>query len=147
MPGGAEAPVAPAVDVFANHPVDLASIEVPDLPSGIVVDQPKGLTLFGILTDRSPRSSLAYTPICFPLRCTPLGSRSPLWDLFRSDREKAGVIGWSAVILLVPFLGVVLYYLAGRSQIPTWQRMTLVFGGLGAYLVILAVGAVVGGIA
>jgi hypothetical protein len=50
------------------------------------------------------------------------------------------------VILLVPFLGVILFYIFGRSGIPTWQRWLLLGGGLTAYLVILGVGAVLGGV-
>ena len=49
-----------------------------------------------------------------------------LWDLARSGRGKGAVIGWSAVILLVPFLGVILYYVIGRSAIPAWQRWTTI---------------------
>jgi Phospholipase_D-nuclease N-terminal len=66
--------------------------------------------------------------------------------LLAGEKGKAVVIGWSAVVLLVPFLGVILYYLLGRSQIPGWQRLTLALGGLLAYMIILGVGAVIGGV-
>jgi hypothetical protein len=51
-----------------------------------------------------------------------------------------------AVILLIPLLGPVAYYTAGRSQIPAWLRGVLVGGGIGAYLVILTVAAFLGGV-
>jgi hypothetical protein len=41
---------------------------------------------------------------------------------------------------------VILFYIFGRSGIPTWQRWLLLGGGLTAYLVILGVGAVLGGV-
>ena len=52
----------------------------------------------------------------------------------------------AAKVLLVPFLGVIIYHLFADSPIPRWQRLTYVLGGLAAYLIILGVGAVVGGI-
>jgi plastocyanin len=146
MPGGADAPVVPAVEVFASHPVDLDSIVIPDLPPGLVVDQPKGFTVFGVLMGSVTSVFFGLYAYLLPFVLYAAWVTIGLWDLFRSNRGKGVVIGWSAVILLVPFLGVILYYLFGRSQIPAWQRMTLVFGGLGAYLVILAVGAIVGGV-
>jgi hypothetical protein len=146
MPGGADAPVLPAVDVFASHPVDLGAIAIPDLPPGLVIDQPKGFTVFGVLMGSVTSVFFGLYAYLLPFVLYAAWVTIGLWDLFRSTRGKGAVIGWSAVILLVPFLGVILYYLFGRSQIPAWQRMTLVFGGLGAYLVILAVGAIVGGV-
>ena len=146
MPGGAEAPVTPAVDVFASHPVDLESIDVPPIPPGLVVDQSKGLVVSGILMGSVTSVFFGLYAYLLPFVLYAAWVTIALWDLFRSGRPKGGVIGWTAAILLIPFLGVILYYLFGNSQIPAWQRMTLVFGGLGAYLVILAVGALVGGI-
>ena len=146
MAAGADAPVVPAVDVFASHPVNLDSIEVPELPSELEVDQPKGFIVFGILMGSVTSVFFGLYAYLLPFVLYAAWVSIALWDLFRSSRGKGSVIGWSAVILLVPFLGVILYYLAGRSQIPAWQRMTLVVGGLGAYLVILVVGALVGGI-
>ncbi|HKY49467.1 MAG TPA: right-handed parallel beta-helix repeat-containing protein [Acidimicrobiia bacterium] len=146
MPGGADAPVVPAVEVFASHPVDLDSISIPDLPPGLAVDQPKGFTVFGVLMGSVTSVFFGLYAYLLPFVLYAAWVTIALWDLFRSSRGKGPVIGWSAVILLVPFVGVLLYYLFGRSQIPTWQRMTLVFGGLGAYLLILAVGALVGGV-
>lgn len=146
MPGGASAPVVPAVDVFASHPVDLESIVIPHLPPGLVVDQPKGITVFGVLMGSVTSVFFGLYAYLLPFVLFAAWVTIALWDLFRSNRGKGAVIGWSAVILLVPFVGVILYYLFGRSQLPAWQRLILVFGGLGAYLVILAVGLVVGGV-
>ena len=146
MPGGADAPVLPAVEVFASHPVDLNSISTPDLPPGLVVDQPKGFTVFGVLMGSVTSVFFGLYAYLLPFVLYSAWVTIGLWDLFRSNRGNGSVIGWVAVILLVPFLGVILYYLFGRSQIPTWQRMTLVLGALGAYLVILAVGALIGGV-
>ena len=145
-PAEPTAAVVPAVDVFATHPVDLESIEVPALPPGLVIDQSKGFTLFGVLMGSVTSVFFGLYAYLLPFVLYAAWVTIALWDLFRSNRGKGAVIGWTAAILLMPFLGVILYYLFGRSQIPAWQRMTLVFGGLGAYLVILAVGALMGGV-
>ena len=81
------------------------------------------------------------------------------WDLARrqdpdrvsttergSTLSRGATLGWVAVILLVPFLGVLAYHVAGRSTIPGWLRLAVVGGGIVAYLVILGVGALVGGV-
>ncbi len=146
MPGGADAPVTPAVDVFANHPVDLDSIAVPDLPNGLAVDQPKGVILFGVLFGSITSVFFGLYAYLLPFVLIAAWVTVAIWDLMRSNRGRGAVIGWTAVILLVPFLGVILYYVFGRPQLAVWQRWTLLAGGLGAYLVILAVGALVGGV-
>jgi hypothetical protein len=50
-------------------------------------------------------------------------------------------------VLLVPFLGVVAYHVLGRPKLPAWLRAAVVGGGVAAYLVILGIGALLGGIA
>jgi hypothetical protein len=52
---------------------------------------------------------------------------------------------WVAVVLLLPFVGVVIY-LGARAALPGWFRATVVGGGVAAYLVVVAIGALVGGV-
>jgi len=47
----------------------------------------------------------------------------------------------------VPFLGVIAYHVLGRPMLPAWLRAAVVGGGLVAYLVVLGIGALLGGIA
>lgn len=49
-------------------------------------------------------------------------------------------------MFLVPFLGVLAYHVAGRPRLPAWLRAVVIGGGIASYPVILAIGAVVGGI-
>lgn len=147
MPGGAGAPVEPAIDVFASRKVDLAAVGVPDLPAGVVVDQPKGVTVFGVLVGSAASVFFGLYAYLLPFVLYAAWVAIALWDLARrADLGRGAIIGWTAVILLVPFLGVIAYHLGGRSPIPRWQRLTFVGGGILAYLVILAVGALVGGV-
>jgi hypothetical protein len=70
-----------------------------------------------------------------------------IWDLTRrEDLGRGKAIGWMAVILIIPFLGVIAYYLFGRSSIPVWQRWVFLAGGMAVYVLFLGLGMVVGGI-
>lgn len=51
-----------------------------------------------------------------------------------------------AAVLVVPFLGVLAYYIFGRSSIPPWQRGVFMAGGMIVYALFLGLGLVVGGI-
>ena len=66
-----------------------------------------------------------------------------LWDLVRrdelSDRRR---IGWMAVVLVVPVLGPVAYFVAGGSGISRAVRWFLVLGGIVIYLGIAALAIV-----
>jgi plastocyanin len=68
-----------------------------------------------------------------------------LWDLIRQEavpnRTRAL---WMAEVLLVPLLGPILYFALGRSPIQRSLRWMLVAGGLGVYVVLAAVGVLVG---
>jgi plastocyanin len=69
-----------------------------------------------------------------------------LWDLIR--QESAAIphrARWMAAVLLVPFAGPVLYFGFGRSPIPKQLRLMLVLGGMGAYVVIAVLAALLGG--
>ena len=54
-------------------------------------------------------------------------------------------IEWMAAILLVPFLGPIVYFAFGRSPIPRSLRVMLVAGGLGVYLIFAIIGALAAG--
>ncbi|MGH8871930.1 MAG: PLDc N-terminal domain-containing protein [Acidimicrobiia bacterium] len=70
-----------------------------------------------------------------------------LWDLSRrEDLSRWKVVAWMAAVLIVPFLGVIAYYIMGRSSIPVWQRWVFMAGGMLVYVLFLGLGMVVGGI-
>ena len=70
-------------------------------------------------------------------------------DYLKGGILKLGAIALAvmALILLVPVVGVVIYYALGRSTIPGWQRVTLLVGGPVAYGILLVIGNLVGGVA
>ncbi|MFP5331858.1 MAG: right-handed parallel beta-helix repeat-containing protein [Acidimicrobiia bacterium] len=147
LPGGAGAPVAPAVNVLASYPLDLDSIQIPDLPSGVSVSQTKGFTMFGVLFASATSVFFGLYAYFLPFVLYAAWVAIALWDLSRrQDLGRGATIGWMAVVFVVPFLGVIAYHIFGGSPIPAWQRAMFVGGGIGAYLVIFVTGALVGGI-
>ena len=69
-----------------------------------------------------------------------------LWDLIRRDGDSIPHRArWMAVVLLVPFVGPLLYFGFGGSPIPSQLRLMLTVGGIAAYLVFLVLGVVFGG--
>ncbi len=68
-----------------------------------------------------------------------------LWDLIRQESIPISFRArWMAVVILVPFLGPILYYAFGRSPIPRQLRMMLVVGGALACLLIASLAALLG---
>lgn len=142
-----DAAVRPAVDVFAAARPDLDAIGVPDLPDDLPVHQTRGVNVFGVLFASAAGVFFGLYAYLLPFVLYAAWVGIALWDLARrDDLGKGQVIAWMAVILLVPFVGVIAYHLFSASPIPRWQRLTYVLGGLAAYLVIFGLGAVIGGI-
>lgn len=69
-----------------------------------------------------------------------------MWDLIRRELEPVALRArWMAVVILVPFVGPLLYFGLGRSSIPVELRWVLTAGGTAAYLVFVVLGLVFGG--
>jgi plastocyanin len=140
------APAVPAIGAY--QPPDLELSTVPSIPEAF---QPadREVMMSGI-----PISEPTFWQLVFPLYgyFLPIALYAAwlglaIWDLARRKATRGFVIGWLAVILLVPFLGVIAYLLFGRSRmIPAWFRFTVVGGGIAAYLLVLGASAVVGGL-
>ena len=148
LPGGADAPVRPAVDVFASVDLDLAAVRTPSLPTDLTVDQSEEFTVAGVPL-AAGAASLFFDLYGYLLPFVLLASwvAVAFWDIARRDELSRGAaVAWVAVILLVPFVGPVLYHAFSRSPIPAWLRATIVGGGLLAYVLILGVGLVLGGV-
>lgn len=144
-----DAPVVPAVDVLASHDLDLDSITTPEPPADLDVTQTKVLTMAGIpVLGNAFGTFYGLYAFLLPLALYAAWIALAAWDLARrEDLSAGGRVGWVAVVLLVPFLGPVLYYTPlGGSAIPAHLRWALVAGGFLAYAITFAVGAVVGGV-
>ena len=147
MPGGAEADVRPAVDVFAGAEVDIDTIEIPSMPPGEQVTQQKGINIMGVTFASTLGGILGLYAYVLPMVLYAAWVVIAVWEIVkRDDLGRGAGMGWMAAILIVPFLGVIAYYIFGRSQVPAAYRWMLLAGGIGAYLAILAIGMVVGGV-
>jgi len=143
MPGAETAPVVLAVPgVAVPGPVEVRA-------SGFRRDQgPKEVTVLGISFLAAPTWwSLLLTTYAYlmPLILLVAWIAIAFWDLIRQEgmpnRRK---ITWMLVILLVPLIGPILYFVFGKSPIPASVRTMLVAGSLGVYVAITVLAVVVG---
>ncbi|MDX1620940.1 MAG: right-handed parallel beta-helix repeat-containing protein [Nitriliruptorales bacterium] len=148
LPGGADAEVRPAVDVFASTGFDASSVELPEPPDDLSVTQRKEPTVSGVPVLASAWSVFfGVYGYLLPLMLLAAWTALALWDIARrDDLSRGAAIGWVAAVLIVPFVGVIAYHAVSGSPIPGWLRASYLVGGLVAYLVILGIGAVVGGV-
>ena len=137
MPGGADAPVQPAVDVFANYPLDLDAITVPDMPDDIRAIARPGFTLFGVHLGYSTYNALLGLFGWFLIASLYAAwTLIALWELTSRAREWGAVrvMGWTGAIMVVPFLGVIGYFILGKSAISAWKRAFILIAPLLAYI-------------
>jgi len=147
MPGGGDAPVVPAVNVFASAEPDLDAISVP-AGNGLEVTQQKGFNIMGVTFATFFGGFIGLYAYVLPLVLYATWVAIAVWEIVtkREDLSRGAGIGWILTILIVPFLGVIAYYIFGKSQIPAAYRWVLLAGGIGAYLIFLVLGLVVGGV-
>jgi hypothetical protein len=147
MPDAESAPVTPAVNVFANTRPDLDGIAVPEMPSDLQVTQEKGINIMGVSFASAAGVFFGLYAYVLPLVLYTSWVVLALWDLAkRDDLSRGKTIGWMAAILIIPFLGVIAYYIFGKSTIPVWQRWVFIVGGMLVYVLFLGLGMVIGGI-
>ena len=142
LPGGAEAPVRPAIDVFAG--LQIGGYETPQLPADVDIADRRPVIL-GVAVDGG------FWPVWFgtimwwiPLAVYVLGGAWALWNLWRSERSMVARVVWTVPIVLIPFFGVLAYVLAGNTGIRPGRRLLVGLGGFGVYLVVVVASLLVG---
>ena len=142
MPDAATAPVARAVPKTAvpgPHEVrviaDVVPIRHQSAGQQATRKVPREVMLMGIPLTSTLSTVVGLYGYVFPLALYASWIAIALWDLIRreelADRQR---IGWMALVLVVPLVGPVAYFLAGGSAISRSVRWFLVVGGLGIYL-------------
>ncbi len=138
MVGAESAAPEPAFAVFVRPNID--AITTPELPAGIEI-RSKELVMSGVPITEPTMWTFLFTlwGYFLPLALVGAWIGLAIWDMVRrhEDMGKAAVIGWFAAILLLPILGVILYFVFGKSAIPGWLRAVVVGGGTAAYLVVV----------
>ena len=67
-----------------------------------------------------------------------------MWDLIRQESAPMPHRArWMLIVILVPFIGPLLYYGFGHSPIPRQLRLVLMLGGIVGYLIFLGLGALI----
>ncbi len=148
LPGGAAAPVHPAVDVYRDHDVDLDHISVP-APAGEGTTVRKEPTVSGvpILASSAWQLIFGLYGYMLPFALFAAWMSLAIWDLARrDDLSRGATVAWVVVVLVVPFLGVLAYHALGRPKLPGWLRIAVIGGGIAAYVAVIGVGAWIGGI-
>jgi plastocyanin len=149
LPGGAAAPVRPAVNVYAQARPDLDRVALPRMPAGVAIDS-KEPSVFAVpLAATSPwQVILSLYGYLLPVVLLAAWVSLAFWDLAARSGElrRGAILAWVAVVLLVPFLGVLAYHVLGRPKLPGWLRAAVIGGGIATWLIVLAVGAALGGI-
>ena len=148
LPGGVDADVVPAVDVFARYPMDLDAIDVPPLPADLEVRDSTVPTLAGVpLTGGLLLTYFATVGWLIPFGFLAGMVVLVLIDLARRpELTLAGRAGWMATSLVVPFVGPLVYLVAGRPALRRGVRVTAVTVGVVGSLVLLVGGLVIGGV-
>ena len=143
MPDPNAAPVwaIPDVNVPGSFTVrTMAELEALSAAAGPDPVQPREVMILGTPLTSGLNTLLGLYAYVLPLVLYASWVAISLWDLVRreevSDRRR---MGWMVVVLAVPFLGPILYLLAGGSPIARSMRLFLVFGALAIYLVVAAI--------
>ncbi|MEP6574545.1 MAG: right-handed parallel beta-helix repeat-containing protein, partial [Gemmatimonadota bacterium] len=141
MPGGADAPVRPAMQVFENLHFDLASVQPPAEAAAYLADHERAAP-----TQRYALAGLwrwsYHLLFVIWLGWLLLALR----DLYRrEDFSPTSRIVWTLFIVMLPFLGALLYFITARPGLSRTVRSLAVVGGIGIYLLILVSGALIYG--
>jgi plastocyanin len=144
MPNAAGAPPAPAVGM--PEPFDAPSATVP-AGDGTPRDGGREVTVLGVSLAATPwwKLLISWYGYVLPLVLYATWVAVAVWDLVRREDVSGGTrAGWMAAILLVPIVGPIAYYVAGRSRIPASLRLMLVLGGMLAYALFAGLAFVLG---
>jgi len=149
LPGGGEAPVRPAVDVFESLAFELSQAELPPEaaryrsqgeladPAATQAGRPPSRLIRGI------DLAGAFGPLSLCL----LWSLCALADVVRRrDLEGRKRVAWVAAVALLPWLGAGAYLSLGGARISAGRRALILLGSLAAYLLTLGISGVANGL-
>jgi len=142
MPDSIGAPpvlAIPGASVPGGYTIrSVADLEAID-PHGASAPATKEVMILGIPLTSGLGTILGLYGYVLPLVLYAAWVTISLWDLVRREELAAGRrLGWMTVVLVVPFLGPVLYLVAGGSPIDRAVRWFLLVGALAIYLAVAA---------
>jgi plastocyanin len=148
LPGGADAAVRPAVDVFASLDFDPDAITAPDMPDGLDFDDRRPIFL-GVALDGGFWMILFGALLWWiPLLGWAGATTWALWRIWSVKGSRAVSALWTATVVLLPVLGVVAFVLFGhRGLLARRRRAILVMTAIPVlWLAVTAVAVVAGGV-
>jgi hypothetical protein len=144
MPDAETAPAVLAVPKEAvPGPVEIRPVSIPD-----AVTQSQEVTVLGVSLAAPTWWSLLLSTFAYvlPLVLYVAWVSIALWDLIRQESVSTRRrLWWMVVVLIVPFIGPLLYFAFGRSPIPASLRLMLTGGAFLIYVAIGALAIVIGG--
>lgn len=147
MPGGAEADVRPAHDVFASVDLDPDAIDVPAWDGSQSDDQVTLLMGVPIFAGTAWEIWMGLLGTLIPIVLYVAWVGVALWDLARQpDRSLVARGVWAVAIVLLPLIGVLAYHVAGRPRLSWTRRLALVGGGLVGWLGLVVVSVLSSGL-
>ena len=147
MPGGADAPVRPAVDVFSSSGFDPAAITTPELPAGLEIDERQPVFMGIVLNAGFWPVLMGVLLSMIPTLAWVIGSLLALWRIWRDrDRSLVAKLIWSLVVIVLPLIGAIIYFAAGDRTERRLRRASLVTSGFLVWLVATVGALVVGGL-
>lgn len=146
LPGGADAPIRPAVGVFASLDFDPEAIATPALPEGIEIDGRRP-TVLGIAIDGG------FWPVAMgallwwiPLLVWVLGALWGLGRIWTSPRNIADKLLWSAVVVVIPVVGIILYAIVGHTRMGFFPRLVRTGAAVMVWVAAVVAALVIGGV-
>lgn len=146
LPGGANAPVVPAVNVFDNLGFDPSSIRTPNLPSGVEIDERR--TVFaGVALDSG------FWPVLFgvlmwwiPLLVWVAGAAWALSWIWQGIHSTVVKWFWTVIVIVIPVIGVVAYGAFGRGRRHLAGRAAVWMGGSFTWVIAVVIALLAGGV-
>ena len=146
LPAGADAPVVPAVNVFASIEFEPAAITTPSLPPGVEIDSRQPVA-FGVALDGGFWPVFVGALVWWvPLLTWLIGGAWALSRIWRRGGSLAAKFAWSLVVVAVPVFGVLAYLAFGTDTVKRWRRIAAVVGGALGWVAAVAAAFVIGGL-
>jgi hypothetical protein len=147
LPGGADAAIRPAVDVFESIDFDPATISTPELPAGIEIADSEPVFMGIVLNSGFWPLTMGVLLSIIPTLAWVLGA---LWSLARiwttDDRSRTWQVGWSIVVIVLPVVGALAYLAVADRTARRLRRVGIVGVGVFAWIAATGAAVVIGGI-
>jgi hypothetical protein len=146
LPGGAEAPVLPAVNVFASLDFDPEAITTPELPAGVEIGSPRPVFLGVALDGGFWPLWLGALLWWMPVAAYVFGGLWALARIWNGPMRAWARWVWTAIVALIPVIGVVFFALFGNRQARPIRRLLVGGGSALAWIVAVVASLLIGGI-